>query len=63
MTGEIFVLFISSHHIIYKSENYCGVVDVWENVIEERELSDLVRLTSEIDKVSLIHEAAALKRD
>jgi hypothetical protein len=26
-------------------------------------LSDLVRLPSEIDKVSLIHEAAALKRD
>jgi hypothetical protein len=63
MTGEISVLFISSHHIIYKSENYRWVVDVWENVIEERELSDLVRLTSEIDKVSLIHEAAALKRD
>ena len=63
MTGEISGLFIISHNIIYKGENYCGVIDVWEKVNEEGESSDLVRLPSEIDKVSLKHEAAALKRD
>jgi hypothetical protein len=49
MTGEISVLFISFNHIFHKSENYCGIVEVWENVNEERKLSDLVRLPSEID--------------
>ncbi len=63
MTGEISVFFISSNHIFHKSENNRGVVEVWENVNEESKLADLVRLPSEIDKVSLIHEAAALKRD
>ena len=58
ITWEFSELFISSHHIIYKNENYRGVIDVWENVNEERKLYDLVKLTWELDNISLIHEPA-----
>jgi hypothetical protein len=63
MARKIFEFFICSHHIFHKSENYCGVVDVWEKVNERHELSDLVRLTRKFDKVSLIAEAPAWKCD
>ena len=63
MAREISEFFICSHHIFHKFENYCSVVDLWENVNERHELSNLVKLTRKCDKFSLIAEAPAWKCD
>jgi RecA-family ATPase len=58
--SEFFIRFL---HIIYNSEESCFIIDKWNSVYEEQELSDLVRLAVIVDQFSCVGERSTLESD